>query len=89
MLGRALRKRQSIPGSCFSGRVGVFAGLVVTEGLAVTKGPGCLCFFRFLTMIFFFLMTRSWTCCPEVSRVPGGNVPGEGRMSRNPDGKVR
>lgn len=79
MLGRAPGK--AIPGSCFSGRGRVFAGLVVTKGLAVAEGPGCLSFFRLLTMIFFFLMTRSRTCCSEVSRVPGGNVPGEGRMS--------
>lgn len=42
------------------------AELVVTGGLAVTRGPGLVNFFRLFTMTFFFLMTRTRTRCCAV-----------------------
>lgn len=70
----------AVPGSCSSRGSRAPAGVVVTGGLAVTRGPGRVSFFRFFIMIFFFLTMRIRTCCSEVPGDQGGRAPGEGRM---------
>lgn len=80
-LGKALGL--VVPGSCFSGSSRVPAGLVVTEGLAVTGGLGRVSFFRFFMMTFFFLMTRIRTCCSEVPGDQKGRAAGKERMAGN------
>lgn len=55
--------------------------MVVTGGLAVTRGLGLVSFFRFFVMTFFFLTMRIRTCGSEVSGDQGGGAPGEGRMA--------
>lgn len=64
------------------------AGLVVTGGLAVTRGLGLANFFRFFTMTFFFLMTRTRTRCGEVPGDQGEQHRGREEWHAIPGGEV-
>lgn len=55
--------------------------MVVTGGLAVTRGLGLVSFLRFFIMTFFFLTMRIRTCRSEVPGDREGGEPGEGRMA--------
>lgn len=75
---------EGVPGSCFSRRLSILAGLVVTKGLAVTGELGLVGFFRFFRITFFFRTTRIQVCC---FTVPRDSIKTDA-FHETPDGKV-